>query len=113
MGRLDRLVGGGPQFAGIPSKGPALVLSKGSLRLDVVSSTIAFVALQKRGSSAEFVGGLGLWQLTKRVIECEFESKEGASAVGWLTYLYEPLASRMAGYIVSFAVVAGFSILFT
>lgn len=29
--------------------------------------------------------------------------------VGWLTYLYEPLASRMAGYIVSFAVVAGFS----
>ena len=34
------------------------------------------------------------------------------SAVGglsWLTYLYEPLASRMSGYIVSFAVAAGFS----
>lgn len=29
--------------------------------------------------------------------------------LGWLTYLYEPLASRMAGYIVSFAVVAGLS----
>jgi hypothetical protein len=29
--------------------------------------------------------------------------------LGWLTYLYEPLASQMAGYIVSFAVVAGFS----
>src|ERR1035437_631910 len=29
--------------------------------------------------------------------------------LGWLTYLYEPLASRMAGYIVSFAVVAAFS----
>jgi hypothetical protein len=29
--------------------------------------------------------------------------------LGWLTYLYEPLASRMAGYIVSFAVVAGFA----
>jgi hypothetical protein len=28
---------------------------------------------------------------------------------GWLTYLYEPLASRMASYIVNFAVVAGFS----
>ena len=32
-----------------------------------------------------------------------------AVGMGWLTYLYEPLASRMAGYIVSFAVVAGFS----
>ena len=29
--------------------------------------------------------------------------------LGWLTYLYELLASRMAGYTVSFAVVAGFS----
>ncbi len=32
-----------------------------------------------------------------------------AGGLGWLTYLYEPLASRMAGYIVSFAVIAGFS----
>jgi hypothetical protein len=29
--------------------------------------------------------------------------------LGWLTYLYEPLASRMAVYIVSFAVVGAFS----
>jgi hypothetical protein len=29
--------------------------------------------------------------------------------LGWLTYLYEPLAFRMAGYILSFAVVAGLS----
>jgi hypothetical protein len=29
--------------------------------------------------------------------------------LGWLTYLYEPLASRAAGYVVSFAVVAGLS----
>ena len=29
--------------------------------------------------------------------------------LGWLTCLYEPLASRMAGYIVTFAVVAGLS----
>ena len=29
--------------------------------------------------------------------------------MGWLTYLYEPLASRMAAYIVGFAVVAGLS----
>jgi hypothetical protein len=29
--------------------------------------------------------------------------------LGWLTYLYEPLATRMAGYIVGFAVIAGFS----
>ena len=29
--------------------------------------------------------------------------------LGWLTYLYEPLASRMAAYILSFAVVAGLS----
>ena len=28
---------------------------------------------------------------------------------GWLTYLYEPLPSRMVGCIVSIAVVAGFS----
>ena len=28
---------------------------------------------------------------------------------GWLAYLYEPVASRLAGYIVSFAVAAGFS----
>ena len=35
------------------------------------------------GSSEEFVGGFGLWQLAKRVIECEFESTEGAKAVGF------------------------------
>ena len=34
---------------------------------------------------------------------------ETKASRGWLTCLYEPLASRMAGYIVSFAVVAGFS----
>ena len=32
-----------------------------------------------------------------------------AVGMGWLTYLYEPLASRMAAYILSFAVAAGLS----
>ena len=32
-----------------------------------------------------------------------------AGGLGWLTYLYEPLASQLSGYIVSFAVVAGLS----
>jgi hypothetical protein len=34
---------------------------------------------------------------------------ETKASRGWLTYLYQPLASRMAGYTVIFAVVAGFS----
>ena len=34
---------------------------------------------------------------------------ETKASRGWLAYLYEPVASRLAGYIVSFAVAAGFS----
>ena len=72
-----------------------------------------FSGLARRATFRRSRGGLrtaehldSLWE------DCEDRTtarNETKASRGWLTYLYEPLATRMAGYIVSFAVVAGFS----
>jgi hypothetical protein len=97
------LVLGGAHYLSVFSAEQLHALALLSLRVEYQAETIAMVFF---GFSAILKGYL--------VFRSTFLPRvlgvlSAVGGLGWLTYLYEPLASRMAAYIVSFAVVAGVS----
>jgi Domain of unknown function (DUF4386) len=100
------LILGGAHYWSVFSLEQRHALAFFSLRLDYQAETMAMVFF---GFAAVVTGYLVVRStFLPRVLGVVW----ALGGLGWLAYLYEPLASRMAGYIVSFAVLGAFSTAF-